>query len=221
MKLLQNERQKHYLVGILVIFSIGVVFLPSFLKKANDHYEDNISISVRLPTKPEMPKVTVPEEKKVFQSVKVAHVDLSSESQIPKAPRTVKAEAISTKRTEQTEIKLAKEEKTKDPVKRVPAKPSASQSQAVINPRKAVPVKNSVYSVQLASFIHKNNAESLVSRLRKQGYTAYYNIYTGKKKTYYKVYVGHITDKSAAKTLQQQLADRIHLKGLVIKTGVS
>lgn len=222
MKLLQNERQKHYLVGILVIFSIGIVFLPSFLKKANNHFEDNINISIRLPAKPEMPRVTVPEEKKIFQSVKVAHVDLSSESQIPVAFKTVKAEAISKKRAEQTRTKVATAEKTRNSVKQVPEKPSATtQSQVAVNPRKAAPVKNTVYAVQLASFIQKNNAKSLVSRLRKQGYTAYYNADTGKKSTYYKVYVGHIADKSAATTLQQQLADRMHLNGLVIKTGVS
>ena len=224
MKFIHNERQKHYIVGVLVIASLAIVFLPSFFKKASDHYDDKFNIAIKLPEKPTLPKVNIPDEPAEFQTMNVAQVNLSTEKEVDlktTSMNPVQAKAISVMRAEKT---LVNEIKNKD-VAQASAMSDTSPKSKKINLTKSKNIPHTatppVYAVQLASFTKKKNAEVLVSRLLKQGYSAYYDLQPGKKAAYYKVYVGKTTKKQVAEQLQQQLAEKVHLNGFVIKTGVS
>ena len=77
------------------------------------------------------------------------------------------------------------------------------------------------YGVQLASFTQQRNAEYLVARLRKQGFVASYNKFSGKQGQFYQVVVGLVNQKNDAIDLQKKLATNMQLNGFIIKTGVS
>ena len=219
MKFIIDERVKHRLIGLIVLLSIAGVFLPAIMKKSQ-HFEDSISLSVRLPAKPPAPKVLVGEEKTVFQLVKVAHVDIPV---IPEAKpiQIAKAEPISIKsivpsmpmiHNKPNEIKIASIVR---PAMKSAAAPRALAKAAV------VALKKEGYAVQLASFSRQGNAASLVLRLRNKGYKASYNKIINKNGAYYKVIVGDLHQRDDALRLQKQLATNMQLNGFIIKKGVS
>lgn len=85
MKLITDERVKHRLTGVVVILSIAIIFVPAMIKKSNQHLGENINLSIKLPPRPELPKVAVLEEKAVFDAVKVARVSMPTMAQPPHA----------------------------------------------------------------------------------------------------------------------------------------
>lgn len=97
MKFVMDERVKHRLVGLIVILSLAAIFLPAVMKKSNQRFEENVSVSVHLPAKPPLPKVAVASEKALFKTVKVAHVNIQSVNADSQLTQIVKAEPISIK----------------------------------------------------------------------------------------------------------------------------
>lgn len=95
MKLVLDERVKHRLIGLAVIISIGAIFAPAIIKKSNQRIDDNVSVSVQLPPKPIPPKVAMPEEDEMFETVKVAHVDIPDVPEEIAKPALAKAESLS------------------------------------------------------------------------------------------------------------------------------
>ncbi|AHE67191.1 SPOR domain-containing protein [Legionella oakridgensis] len=247
MKFGLDERRKHRLVGIVVILSITAIFLPALMKKSNEHLDEKINLSVRLPAKPSLPEVIKPEEKTMFQSIKVAHVDIAAVNEPTRLAHSVKAESLSTVSVaaipEKVQAQLATNQiesvvKNQVVIQEVASRQSNQNKimEAKGNVKKeivatTVPSKNTVitaaankkdfYSVQLGTFSLKSNAVSLVSRLRNKGYKATYTKTSNKKGDFYKVIVGELTQKEEAQHLQKQLAEQIQLSGFVVKTGVS
>lgn len=93
MKLIIDERLKHRLIGIAVIVSIGTIFAPALIKKSSHRFDETISI--KLPPKPNTHKLSLPEKPQVFQTMKVAHVDIPAIPDDNKSSVKVKAEPIS------------------------------------------------------------------------------------------------------------------------------
>ena len=205
-----DERVKHRLTGVVVIVSVAVIFLPAMLKKSNQRFEENIHISLKLPSKPVPPKVAMPSQKVMFESIKVAHVELPKAVEDTQPALIAKAESLS----KPPAPLLAKVE----PIPLV--KP-------VIAPEKKVAIqikkdlKKDLYGVQVASFIEERNAISLVARLNKEGFSATYATFTGKQGKFYQVVVGALNEKTQAINLQKKLAENLQLNGLIIRTGVS
>ena len=219
MKFVMDERLKHRLTGVVVILAIAAIFVPAVMKKSNQHFEEKLSLSVRLPPKPLLPNVVIKEKKTMFQSVKVAHVDIPAVVQLPRLTQFAKAEPLSIKST-MPAAPLINNRPTlarADLVVRHAVKAAAAPKKLA----NAIHLKKEVYSVQLASFSQKVNAESLVTRLRSQGYKASYNKFNGKQGQYYKVIVGELNQKNAAIILQKKLALSMRLNGFIIKTDVS
>lgn len=95
MKLVLDERVKHRLIGLAVILSIAAIFAPAIMKKSNQRFDGNVSVSVKLPPKPVQPDVDLVEKKEMFDSVKVAHVELPQVSEEQPLTTLAKAESIS------------------------------------------------------------------------------------------------------------------------------
>ena len=97
MKLVMDERLKHRLVGLLVIISLSAIFVPGIVKKSNQRF-DSVNaqvVSVRLPDKPPVLAVTVPDHKALFKRAQVAHVDISIDKQSVQSVATIsKAERL-------------------------------------------------------------------------------------------------------------------------------
>ncbi len=104
MKLMMDERVKHRLIGLAVILSIGAIFAPAIMKKSSQRIDGNISVSVKLPAKPVQPSIVMTEKKAMFESVKVAHVELPNvnSKQLP-LPSLAKEESLH-KTNKQTEL---------------------------------------------------------------------------------------------------------------------
>ncbi|STX29083.1 Sporulation domain-containing protein [Legionella beliardensis] len=133
MKLVIDERLKHRLIGIAVIVSIGTIFAPALIKKSSHRFDEDMSIT--LPLKPPAPKLAMPEKERVFQSMKVAHVeipDVPAETK-PLAKAVPKAESISTLNDLKTTIVTATKEGIKPSSQLLVAeKPKSSKPITVI-----------------------------------------------------------------------------------------
>jgi len=212
MKIEMSERLKHRLTGLVVVISIAIIFLPAMMKKSNRRFEETVHVAVTLPHKPQVASVTVPGKKALFETVKVAHVEIPP---FPKAPEKIAsaepiklATPVLASQLAQLDIPVVKARKTK-PASLPPAKISKVLS---------VSLNNARYGVQLASFSQQINAQQLVNKLRQHGYTASYTPIQGNQgQAIYKVVVGSLAEKEAALSLQKKLASNLKLNGFVVK----
>lgn len=225
MKFVMDERVKHRLTGVVVILSIAVIFLPAMMKKSNQHFEENVSVSLKLPNKPVPPVVSIPRQSAMLKSVKVAHVDITTAVDEPYTSSIAKAEPLSVSPAP-AQAKVTMPAKALIASAVLPTK-VASNKKTVLSEKIVATTSKSIqnlkqgYGVQLASFTQKRNAEYLVARLRKQGFVASYNKFNGKQGQFYQVVVGLVNQKDDAINLQKKLATNMQLNGFIIKTGVS
>lgn len=95
MKLVLDEKLKHRIIGLAVIVSIVAIFAPAVMKKSSQRFENNINMNVRLPERPGEPRIVKADEEQVFQTVKVAHVDLEPGAADPGSlPQLAEAQPI-------------------------------------------------------------------------------------------------------------------------------
>lgn len=237
MKFVLDDKRKHQLVGLVVIISIAVVLMPAMIKKTNSSLDDTINLSVRLPANPHQPVVHSPKQADMFESVKVAQVDLSDEMVPEKIKLAHTAKAVPIKKIQSavkspSTMPVAKKQTTyqaansqnKSSSKELVTQKKPIKGRKIIATSHHKPVgalKKHQYAVQIASFAVENNAKSLVKRLHQKGYKASYNKNVNKRGPLYKVIVGSVDKKEEAAHLQKQLVESLHLKGLIIKTGVS
>ena len=258
MKLVMDEKLKHRLIGLAVIISLGVIFVPALMRKSSQPFDKNLNVNVTLPPKPSAPNVALTEEKDMFKTIKIAKVRIPSVSQGSQLNEKVKAEPIQSASADPAPNKLLEKvqaQDTKAPmvlalnesvnstVKKViksrVSTPVASHpvtvalKQKPVNKIKNNSVKNTklakhqnkpesvIYAVQLASFTHLNNAQSLVNRLHSRGFQAHFTKTVSKHGAVYKVYAGNSQRKIEAVKLKSQLASAMQLKGFVVNTGVS
>lgn len=210
MKFMMDERIKHRLTGVVVIVSVAVIFLPAMLKKSNQRFEESIHVSLKLPSKPVPPKVALPTRKVMFESIKVAHVELPKVNEVAHPALIAKAESLS----KPPAPMLAKALPTPSVKPVIPL-----EKKVAIQMKKDL--KKDGYGVQVASFLQERNAISLVARLNKEGFNATYAKFNGKQGKFYQVIVGALNEKTQAVNLQKKLADNLQLNGLIIRTGVS
>lgn len=243
MQFVLEERVKHRLIGLAVIVSMCAIFVPALVKKTNSSFEDHVNVSIALPAKPAAVVVQVPDQKIVFESIKVAHVELPSMEDAPPV-QVAKAQLLSAKPVVNQQGVIAKAVSAVQAVdkKSVPnvAKAAKPPEKAAIvalvaktNVRKtkinqpiptakiAKAVVRGVYAVQLASFASQTNAQSLVAKLRSQGYQAKYSKHTTQQGDIFKVIVGKGHPREEAQNLQKKLASATQLHGIVINAGVS
>lgn len=235
MKLVMDERLKHRLVGLAVILSVGVIFVPAVMKKSNQRFEGKTTVSLKLPPKPVLPNVAMPSDKTLFKTMKVAHVDIASVGQRTQPViHVAKAESLTQMSKTKVISSIAKKEVKISVVPSLQDKKivlthaklaaKASLLQMAQNTAKAKPsmVSTTKYAVQVATFTLHSNAVSLVSKLKTKGYIAAVKESGDKKKIVYRVLVGRADQKQEAQRLQQQLASAMQIKGFVVSTkGIS
>jgi DedD protein len=240
MKLMMDERLKHRLVGFAVILSIGVIFIPDMIKKSSHRLERKTRVAIKLPAKPILPIVSMPEKAEMFRRVDVAHVDIPSiNSHLKPSSLLAKAVPLSKKNEARTVSKLTEAsvlnalESTRTyrptPESKLVAirqinqwhKPTITKATSLA--KSTITTQNNAkvasYSVQVATFVLQKNAKALVASLKHKGFNAYYNKSTSKNGVAFKVLVGRANQKQQAQALQQQLAVKMRLKGMVVATG--
>lgn len=205
MSFVLTDKAKYRLTGGVVFISLVVFTLPGLMKKSNQRFEENLSLSLKVPPKPKAPVMNIPSAQQVFSSVQLSKVATPK----PKvAEREVKVE-------------LAKAESLV--ISSHLPSISMNESQPLIkqaqSDEKSKSISNHNYAVQLASFSHEANANFLVSRLKKLGYDAQWTEINSKVGTLYKVEVGPLKNKDKAVEVQKQLSHNMQLEGLIIKKG--
>src|SRR3990167_5868466 len=236
MKLTLDERVKHRLVGIAVILSIFAIFLPAALKKNNQPFDALSRIAVRIPAKPEITEVKMPDEQAMFNKVKTTTVKVAA---LPAEKKSANVKPISIAKEEEpvktVEIEVAKlgslpQPKPQNPPKSKtrlqtslpiiqnmkPAKVNAlvAKEQKV---SKIIPKRQVGYAVQVASFTNIQNATALMTKLKSRGYNVNFKTVKQPQGTFnYKVIVGKSKSLEEVHLLQKELANQMQLKGFVI-----
>jgi DedD protein len=94
MKLVIDEKLKHRLIGLAVIISLVAIFAPAIMKKSSQRLENNLSVTIKLPTKPLAPNVVLTDEKELFKTIKIAKVNIPAVTEKDQLPELAKAEII-------------------------------------------------------------------------------------------------------------------------------
>lgn len=74
MQWFQGEKIKHRMIGLAVLLSIALVFVPAMVKKSNQRLDRNMNLSLKLPPKPDFPNVAAVKPQVLFKTIKVAQV---------------------------------------------------------------------------------------------------------------------------------------------------
>lgn len=94
MKLVIDEKLKHRLIGLAVIISLGMIFIPAMIKKSSQKLDGNFSLNLSIPEKPLIPDVAEGDEEELFKTIKVSRVQLPSVSGKKQLPKLVQAEPL-------------------------------------------------------------------------------------------------------------------------------
>lgn len=221
-----DEKLKQRLVGALVIISLAVIILP-FIFDGRDHQALPAAHNI-----PEQPTLTLDIRKPdldtaEFESVK-AQIKASRESmRAGDAEQQALQQPLSDEKTGDSAAVS-----TTAPAKPVvapvvaaresynTAKQRSTQQGPKSNSSKQQPTKSSLadaFTVQVASFSSRDNAERLYRKLNKMGYAAY--IQTGSNKTtvIHRVFVGPHLKRNMANAVANRLGDKFKLKALVVR----
>lgn len=191
-----TDQVKYRLTGGVILMVSVCLFMPMLMKKSNQRFEENLSLSLQVPPKPQKPELTIPTAQQVFNKVKPTQV-IKTQPQVAERPVT---------------IQISKARRLESVIPTVPME----MATPIIQP---LPEKSGIYGVQLASFSHPENADFLVKRLRKLGYEAQSSTLELKTGKIYKVVVGQLKNKKQAIQLQKQLAENTQLNGMIIVQG--
>jgi DedD protein len=211
-----DERTKHRLTGLVVILAVAIIFVPAMVKKSNQRLEENIHVSVQLPPRPSAPKVAITDKQAVFDTIKVAEVELPPLKEPAHVSHIARAEGLEFKTPVKKQVRVShnsaveKKSVKSKPVKFVQATPSKLEKDM-----------REAYAVQLASFTSQDNAEKLVYRLRDHGYKAQYQTTTQGNNALYKVIVGQLDDRDDAHALKEKLSESLQINGFVVKRSAN
>ncbi len=232
MQWLKDEKIKHRFIGLAVLLSMAVVFIPAMVKKSNQRLDQNMNLALKVPPKPNFPTVNAVKPEKLFNTIKLAHVVLPEVVEGKKPVTVARAESLSgmtmaNRSLIQKSPVLASTALTKNKQaprvlaslkkdKLVPQVVAANKLPAM---KKSIPsvaaLKPEVFAVQLASFSQQENALSLIKTLHKKGFKASFD----KQGDQFRVLVGHPSQLDQAKNLQKKLASETQLNGLIVKVG--
>lgn len=233
-----SDRIKHRVVGFLVIASLLVIFLPAMLRNSNHNFEKNIKIALKVPSKPNLPKVDIPNHKELFKSVKVVKPQKITVAKIHKNFLIAKAEPLEVKNLSSQNsqiLSIADNKFNKKTYVKIAANSQQNPQKLSVhnvNPSDINKVKNTIkiahhtqstiFSIQVATFMQKNNADILVARLKNKGfYAASNSVKNDKGIVLYQVVVGKVNQREQALDLQKKLASIMQLNGFIIKSEVS
>lgn len=95
MQWFQDEKVKHRVIGLAVLMSMALVFVPAMVKKSNQRLDRSMNLSLNLPPKPAFPNVIAVKPQALFKTVKVAHVDIPEVSDKNMNTEVARAESLS------------------------------------------------------------------------------------------------------------------------------
>ncbi len=209
------------LVGTVIVAAVAIIFLPDLLDGEKQTYQSDFESIPQAPafkrnqqakTFPSNELASLPKPQAVVDEValddekQVANTATPSEnntnSDKVKVNTLTKAEAFADEAIE-SKVKPAEKKLTRQ----------AQIKQAL--PEKAVP--SQAWVIQLGSFKHKKNVDILVTKLKKNGYTAFTKPIKTKNGTLTKVFIGPELIKSSLQKKIPQLKALTNVEGKIAR----
>lgn len=141
---------------------------------------------------------------KVFKVSKTKKVTEAKKEAVSTKPATVEPPAPAPK-TDKMRIKPSK------------APPVVAETMPETASKPTPPVTNPKFTVQVASFPSKSEAQKLARNLKKKGYNSYVQKQAKSKSVWYRVRVGAYENRSEAKRMMEIIKERVGHKAIVEK----
>lgn len=217
-----DQQLKQRLVGVTVIFSLAVIFLPMLLDGAGDRPEH---LEISIPTPPEVPSYFIVEDKVAEltnKAVRLPQLEPLIVDEAGDPPDTKKS-------GEKTTSQLVAEKKTQPKNTKVVSKPAAEPSKSAKNTTSKPPVKETKqpvkkqmggasWVIQVGSFSEKNKAYKLRDKLRKSGFSAaFIEKFKHNGVLSYRVRMGPFISRDKAKVIGNKVRAKYNIKGLVMR----
>ncbi len=197
------------LVGTIIVAAVAIIFLPDVLDGDKKTYQDNFE------TIPKAPQVDFPPANKAFPQEKLSNLPkeiISDDVALDGGGALDASEALTEKGI--TVSTLDKEPSfTADSTQAATKKTLDLVAKKV--PSTAVPKQ--AWVIQLGSFRHQNNVDDLVSKLKKEGYTAFTKPIKTKNGKLTKVFVGPELIKSSLEEKLPALKKLTNVQGKVAR----
>lgn len=188
---------KHRIVGVIVLVTMGVIFIPMLL---SGHRDDVFKDENVIPAKPA-----------VLENLKVYEL----ENPIPEpGMQPIKRTPVDalTAKNDKDKVKPKKpEEASTQPDKTYPVAKAATDKSA-LTPKPLV----KGWAVQAGSFSKRTNAIRLRDKLRKNGYPAFVEKITTKNINVYRVRIGPEVRRVKAEKIQAEIKTKLKLKSIVV-----
>lgn len=181
-----QQRMKQRLVGAVVLVALAVIFIPMLLTGPVERQLTDVPVEI-----PPPPVVSAPAELDQLEGP-VTAAPLTASTPIEKP------QAVETPTTEAPNAPLIAPD---EPAGRSPTR---------------TPAELAAWTVQVGSFGDEANAMALRDRLRKKGHSAYVDALAAEGKTFYRVRVGPMIQRTEAETAQARLAKEERIKSLVM-----
>ncbi len=197
------------LVGTIIVAAVAIIFLPDVLDGDKKTYQDNFE------TIPKAPQVDFPPANKAFPQEKLSNLPkeiISDDVALDGGGALDASEALIEKGI--TVSTLDKEPSfTADSTQAATKKTLDLVAKKI--PSTAVPKQ--AWVIQLGSFRHQNNVDDLVSKLKKEGYTAFTKPIKTKNGKLTKVFVGPELIKSSLEEKLPALKKLTNVQGKVAR----
>lgn len=232
-----DERVKHRIIGLAVIFALIIMFAPVLIKRSNYQNNKRGHTSFKIPTAPPKPQFLV-EEDETFKPMKVAHISLDKpQPSVAKVPKSILVQQPTSTAQSRTKpqptkpsIAVTKPTMTKPAAPALVTAKKVSKSPVKVSAKAPTP-KHSTgknvafkpqYAIQLASFSNPKYAKGLVQKLKKQGYAAYYQVKKNTKgQKIVRVMVAPKKKTEKAKQLLAELRHNMHLNGIIVRRNIA
>lgn len=197
-----DQTLKQRLVGALVLLSAAVIFLPLILdgRDNEESYSD----------------IQIPDEPVVKLDVSEPTLDVSHFEEVKEK---VEAERAALAPTEEELDEVVEEVPQPKPAKQAVKETVAKIKQESAKKPKPQGVErlSDAFTIQLAAFSSKENANKLHKKLIDKQYKAYVQKGTSKGKTLYRVFVGPEIRENRAVIIANALEKEFKLKGMVVR----
>jgi len=225
-----EEHLKQRLVGIAVLTTLAVAFLPMILKGPSDLVSSGVDTSASSEWRPQPRPVPAAD---VRPAVRPGAEPVPFESRL--VPPAALTRAVPEKPAEGTAgvpgspppeaARPGKSGAGSVPANLVTAPPAQQSRLGVAEPARADPAKpesdgsadgTGAWLVQLGAFSSEVNAGNLVNRLKTDGFAAFARDVSVNGRTMYRVLVGPMKNRQEADRLQQRLSESTRLKAIVV-----
>lgn len=197
------------LVGTIIVAAVAIIFLPDVLDGDKKTYQDNFE------TIPKAPQVDFPPANKAFPQEKLSNLPkeiISDDVALDGGGALDASEALIEKGITVSTL-------DKEPSFTADSTQAATKKTLDLVAKKipSTAVSKQAWVIQLGSFRHQNNVDDLVSKLKKEGYTAFTKPIKTKNGKLTKVFVGPELIKSSLEEKLPALKKLTNVQGKVAR----